>query len=123
MYESYETMLPLTAEQKAQLHAIDQSIAQQAGALAKSTETAQQSTLMVGISDLAEARARVLGLSESEISTLNGHPLWDPQMIFDWALERDLDTLNNANTPAIREFVRLLRGKLRRFSYHAMYRI
>jgi hypothetical protein len=123
MYESYEAMLPLTVEQKAKLHAIDQNIGQGAGALAKSTETAEQSTLMAAISDLAEARARVLGLSEDEISTLNGHPLWDPQMVFDWALERDLDTLNNADTLAVREFVRLLRGKMRRFSYHAMYRL
>jgi len=78
--------------------------------------------LMASMSELADARARVMDLSDREISILNEHTEWDVQMIFDVSLEKSLSPLEYVDSLDIRSFVRMLKGKLRRFSYHAMFR-
>ena len=44
-------------------------------------------------------------------------------MIFDASLEKALSQLEHVDSLDIRCFVRVLKGRLRRFSYHAMFRI
>jgi len=123
MYEEYEPRLTFTTEQKNQLQAIDQKLAELGETLANSINLPEQKLLMASMSELADARARVMDLSDREISILNEHTEWDVQMIFDVLLERALDPLENVDSLDIRSFVRMLKGKLRRFSYHAMFRI
>ena len=122
MYEEYEPRLTFTTEQKNQLQAIDQKLAELGETLANSINLPEQKLLMASMSELADARARVMDLSDREISILNEHTEWDVQMIFDVLLERALDPLENVDSLDIRSFVRMLKGKLRRFSYHAMFR-
>jgi len=123
MYEEYEPRLTFTTEQKNQLQAIDQKLAELGETLANSINLPEQKLLMASMSELADARARVMDLSDREISILNEHTEWDVQMIFDVLLEMALDPLENVDSLDIRSFVRMLKGKLRRFSYHAMFRI
>jgi hypothetical protein len=122
MYEEYEPLLTFTTEQKTQLQAIDQKLAELAETLANSIDLHEQNILMTSMSELADARARVMDLSDKEISILNEHSEWDVQMIFDVLLEKALSPLGDVDSLDIRSFVRMLKGKLRRFSYHAMFR-
>ena len=123
MYEEYEPLPTFTTEQKAQLRAIDQKLVELTETLSNSINLPEQKMLMASMSELADARACVMDLSDREISILNEHTEWDVQMIFDVLLERALDPLENVDSLDIRSFVRMLKGKLRRFSYHAMFRI
>jgi hypothetical protein len=123
MYEEYEPLLTFTTKQKTQLQAIDQKLVKLAEALANSIDLPEQKMLMASMSDLADGRARVMDLSDREISILNEHSEWDVQMIFDVTLEEALSQLGHVDNLDIRSFVRTLKGKLRRFSYHAMFRI
>jgi hypothetical protein len=122
MYEDYDR-LRFTVEQKAQLSAIDRQLEQHARALAQAADPAEQQTLMARMNELADARARVMELSEREIAILNDHPDWEIQMYFDGALENALAPLELAGNPTVSAFGRALRWKLRRFSYHAFYRL
>jgi hypothetical protein len=123
MYEEYDDFHPFTAEQKDQLWVIDQELEQHVAALLDAADSPGQEMLMRRMSDLADARAGVMGLSEQEISILNGHPDWRIEMIFDSALEDALGKLNQAHNLTVRIFGELLQWKLRRFSYHVLYRI
>ena len=123
MYEEYEPLVTFTREQKNQLQAIDQELVELTETLANSISLPEQKLLMASMSELAEARARVMDLSDREISILNEHSEWDIEMIFDVALEQALSRLEHVDSLDIRSFVRMLKGKLRRFSYHAMFRI
>jgi hypothetical protein len=122
MYEEYEPLLTFTTEQKAQLRAIDQKLVELTETLSNSINLPEQKMLMASMSELADARACVMDLSDREISILNEHTEWDVQMIFDVWLERALSPLEHVDSLDIRSFVRMLKGKIRRFSYHAMFR-
>jgi hypothetical protein len=123
MYEEYEPLLTFTTEQKNQLQTIDHKLVELAETLADSVDLPEQKMLMASMTELADARARAMDLSDREISILNEQTEWDVQMIFDVALERALRPLGDADSLEIRSFERMLKGKLRRFSYHAMFRI
>jgi len=123
MYEEYEPLLTFTTEQKTQLQTIDQKFGELAEALVNSINLPEQKMLMASMSKFADARARVMDLSDPEISILNEHSDWDVQMIFDASLEKALSQLEHVDSLDIRCFVRVLKGRLRRFSYHAMFRI
>jgi hypothetical protein len=122
MYEDYHR-LRFTVEQKAQLSAIDRQLDEDAQALVHATDPGEQQTLMARMHELADARAQVMELSEEEIAILNDHPDWEIQMYFDSALEDVLAPLELAGNPTVSAFGRALRWKLRRFSYHALYRL